>query len=104
MPLSAGTTYGMLHECLGRAYDIANEASPDPELDLQGMSEPQWGHHSMRRGADTMARETRHLTGASEQDIDIIFGWNEAMYAKNMQTHYESNFTREKRCIVTSRI
>ena len=89
---------------MDKAYELANATSADPELDLQGLAEPKWGHHSMRRGADTIARETRHITGATEQDIDIIFGWNENLYSKNMQTHYESNFTRERRSVVTSMI
>ena len=54
--------------------------------------------------ADTVARQTMHLTGATERDIDIIFGWNEALYHAIMQLHYESNLQREKRSMVTSMI
>ena len=49
-----------------------------------------------------VARETMHLTGATEQDIDIIFGWLEAFYSQKMQVHYQSRFTRTRRCAVTS--
>ena len=41
-------------------------------------------------------------TGATEQDIDIIFGWLEAMYSHKMQLHYQSTFTRTRRSAVTS--
>ena len=42
------------------------------------------------------------VTGASEKDIDLLFGWLEAYYSAKMQDHYESVFTRERRCRVTS--
>ena len=48
-----------------------------------------------------MARQTREETGATEQDIDIIFGWLENFYSAKMQMHYESKFDREKRKAVT---
>ena len=28
-------------------------------------------------------------TGASEMDIDVLFGWNEAERLKKMQLHYQ---------------
>ena len=102
MPLQPSTTYALLHECLPKAYELANATSPDPELDLQGLAEPLWGHHSLRRGADTVARHTMHLTGATERDIDLLFGWSEYLYKKVMQLHYESNMDRDRRSRVTS--
>ena len=62
---------------------------------------PLWGHHSHRRGADSVARQTMGQTGATEEDIDLTFGWQEAMYSKKMQIHYESRFTRDRRVNVT---
>ena len=81
MPLQASSTYDSLHKLLDEAYErtMADPSDPDPEIDLQGREAPQWGHHSFRRFADTVARTTRGETGATEQDIDIIFGWLEAM-------------------------
>ena len=102
MPLQPSSTYDLLHECLPRAYELANAEGPDPELDLRGLAAPLWGHHSIRRGADTKARHTMHLTGASERDIDMIFGWNEHLYKAMMQLHYESNIQRDARSKVTS--
>ena len=75
---------------------------PDDELDLQGFDKPLWGNHSLRRFADTVARQTMALTGASEQDIDLYFGWLERFYQQKMQIHYESRFTRTRRSAVTS--
>ena len=63
MPLQPSSTYELLHECLPKAFEMANADGPDPDLDLQGLKEPLWGHHSIRRGADTVARHTMHLTG-----------------------------------------
>ena len=74
MPLQPTSSYDTIHSCWDEAYRRANESSPDPELDLRGLSEPLWGHHSARRGADTVARQDRHLTGATEQEIDLVFG------------------------------
>ena len=102
MPIVPGSTYSILHDCFDAAFTEANRSSPDPELDLQGFDSPLWGHHSLRRFADTVARETMQITGATEQDIDIVFGWLEAFYSAKMQLHYQSRFTREKRSAVTS--
>ena len=102
MPLQPSSTYELLHDCLPKAFELANANGPDPELDLRGLEEPLWGHHSMRRGADTVARHTMHITGATERDIDIIFGWNEHLYKSVMQYHYESNLQRDRRSRVTS--
>ena len=43
-------------------------------------------------------------TGASEADIDLIFGWMESFYSQKMQRHYESHFDRVQRAAVTSLI
>ena len=37
-----------------------------------------------------MARRYRELSGATEAQIDIYFGWQERLLRKAMQTHYES--------------
>ena len=102
MPLQPSSTYDMIHECLPRAYELANADGPDPELDLRGQAAPLWGHHSIRRGADSKARHTMHITGATERDIDMLFGWNEHLYKAMMQLHYESNLERDGRSKVTS--
>ena len=102
MPIVAGSTYDTLHLAMDDSFRAANLTSQDPELDLQGWPGPAWGHHSFRRFGDTVARETMGLTGATEKDIDLIFGWNEAFYHAKMQDHYECVFTRSRRCQVTS--
>ena len=102
MPLQPASTYALLHECLPRAYELANAESPDPELDLRGLLAPLWGHHSNRRGADTQARNNMHITGVTERDIDLQFGWNEHVMQAIMQLHYESNVERDRRSKVTS--
>ena len=103
MPLSTQSTYESMHALMDRAFVEASPAGdPDPEIDLQGLEKPLWGHHSFRRFADTVARQTMSQTGATEQDIDIIFGWMEAFYSAKMQMHYETKLIRERRSVVTS--
>mmetsp|Transcript_66296 Transcript_66296/g.198036 ORF Transcript_66296/g.198036 Transcript_66296/m.198036 type:complete len:2091 (+) Transcript_66296:2828-9100(+) len=102
MPLAPQSTYDTLHGMMDEAFRLSNpEGDRDPELDLQGLPSPLWGHHSFRRFADTCARQTMKESGATEQDIDLTFGWMEAFYSAKMQIHYESRFTRERRCCVT---
>jgi hypothetical protein len=101
MPLDPGSTYQSLHKYYDEAYARANVRLADPDLDLQGVEKPLWGHHSGRRGADTVARRTMETTGATEQDIDLVFGWQESLYSQKMQLHYETTFNRERRVRVT---
>ena len=106
MPLSTDSTYKLLHSVMESAYRMANsnELGPDPELDLMGALEPHWTHHSWRRFADKVARETRKETGVSDTDIDLFFGWMEAFYRKQMQLHYAGRTDRVKRSRVTMMI
>jgi hypothetical protein len=104
MPLTVQSTYEVVHTLFDQAYERLLAQGGDSELDLQGLAAPLWGHHSLRRLADTVARQTRAITGATEQDIDMIFGWLEAMYSHKMQLHYESRFDRTRRSMVTSQM
>ena len=104
MPLQTQSTYEVFHSLFDAAFEELMAGGGDPELDLQGLAAPQWGHHSLRRLADTVARQTRDITGATEQDIDMVFGWLEAMYSQRMQLHYESRFDRIRRAMVTSQL
>ena len=51
--------------------------------------------------ADTIARQTMSKSGATEYDIDLVFGWMERFYSQKMQLHYETRFNREQRYRVT---
>ena len=104
MPLQPQSTYDSFHALFDTAFERLRDGGGDPELDLQGLKEPRWGHHSLRRLADTVARETMAETGVSETDIDLVFGWREAMHSHEMQVHYQSRFVRERRALVTSRM
>ena len=49
---------------LKEAYEISSAMEePDLELDLADLEAPKFGHHSFRRGADKMARDTMKLIG-----------------------------------------
>ena len=102
MPLQPQGTYDSLHSLFDDAYAQLLAEGGDPELDLRGLSAPLWGHHSLRRMADSIARATMSESGATEQDIDITFGWLEAMYNQRMQLHYASHLDRTRRARVTS--
>ena len=49
-----------------------------------------WSTHSLRRLADTVARKYMEISGTSEEEIDLYFGWNERVLLKAMQVHYAS--------------
>ena len=102
MPLQPQGTYDSLHSLFDDAYAQLVAEGGDPELDLRGLPAPLWGHHSLRRMADSIARATMSESGATEQDIDITFGWLEAMYNQRMQLHYASHLDRTRRARVTS--
>ena len=42
----------------------------------------------MRRLANTTARRHRKQTGATSDEIDLYFGWQERILKKAMQVHY----------------
>ena len=102
MPLDPGSTYPIITGCLQRAFELANETSPDPQLDLGHRTDPRFTNHSNRRGANTVARQTQALTGATDMDLDLTFGWQERFYNSKMQVHYEARFDRRRRAAVTS--
>ena len=111
-PLDPASTYGKITGCIGLAYTRVCEGSAtgdDPDID-RGNHAPgaplKWANHSNRRGGDTGARRTmgegEGKTGATEEDIDCTFGWQEAMFNKKMQNHYQARFERTARAAVTS--
>ena len=65
---------------------------------------PRSAHHSNRRGSNTVARRTQALTGATEMEIDLTYGWQERFYNSKMQVHYEARFDRVRRAAVSSLI
>ena len=101
MPLSEGSTYDKFVKLLPDAEKIA-QSRGDPDFDLETRSESSYGNHSLRQMADHVARKTMHITGATEIDIDRMFGWNEAWYRKKMQLHYAGRDERVKRTKITS--
>ena len=73
-------------------------AEPDVELDLQGLDEPKWGNHSLRRHSDKVARESMHKHAERQSGpvfvvvdkrlIDYFYGWLLKEMSKDMQLHY----------------
>ena len=104
MPSPPESLFKKMHDLLDKAHAMANRDTPDPELDLQGLKEPKWGSHSLRRGSDKIARKHMTETGATEADIDLLFGWREKFYSEQMQVHHAglARSDRIKKAGVTS--
>ena len=98
MPMSTGTAFEPTKELLVAAAELAgaDKSDPDPDLDTAYGRAPKWTSHSLRRGADTAARQYKEETGATEAQIDIFFGWHEKILLKAMQVHYEGLSTRAR--------
>ena len=95
----------LVEPALEDAYEISKGMDePDLELDLDGLGEPKWGHHSFRRAADRFAQLSMEVTGVSKDLIDEFFGWKQALRAKDMQMHYAGRQERARRAKVTMMI
>ena len=94
MPLSTSTAFGPTKQLLVEAWKAL--LGNDPDLDLPPGKEPKWSTHSLRRLADTVARRYMEVTGVTEDQIDIYFGWHEKVLLKAMQVHYASLSIRER--------
>ena len=111
MPLSTGSTYTHLVGAMKEAAEISEKlAEPDEELDLQGLTKPKWGNHSLRRHSDKVARESLHKHDnkiskieVNKQLIDYFYGWMLKERHKDMQLHYAGldRFTRRGLARVT---
>ena len=76
MPLVPDSSINILR-ALKEAYEISCEMNePDLEMSLLAWTS-EVGHHSFRRGADKMARDTMKKSGADKGDIDVTFGWKQ---------------------------
>ena len=70
MPLAVDSSYMHLIGALKAAWKISAAMSEDDlELDLEGLEEPKWAHHTFRRTADKIARATMDQTGAIRRRI-----------------------------------
>jgi len=98
MPFATSSAFAPTKELLIRAWQLANEnlSDPDPDLDLREGEEPKWTTHSLRRLGDTVARRDRELTGTTEAEIDIYFGWQERVLRRAMQVYYASMSIRDR--------
>ena len=98
MPLAVSSTFTPTKELLVAAHKMANAdpSDPDPVLDVEKGREPKWTTHSLRRLADTSARQYREVTGTTEAEIDLYFGWHEKILLKEMQVHYEGMSIRSR--------
>ena len=97
MPLQSSSVYASTKEMLTEAYEASNKPEdPDPDIEISRGEETKWSSHSLRRLASTTARRYRHVTGSSEADIDIYFGWHEKILLRAMQRHYATFSIRER--------
>lgn len=102
MPLVPESSYTHIMGAIEDAYEQSSlMAEPDPELDLAGLEKPKWGHHTLRRTGDKVARDTQDVTGAEKGEIDDQFGWNQRERAKDSQLHYAGRRDRSRRARIT---
>ena len=75
----------------------------DTELDLDGLEKPKFAHHTMRRTADKWAREAiaASLSTATNEMVDVVFGWKQAEREKDQQFHYAGPQKVAELCKVT---
>ena len=106
MPLATGSTYTHLVGAMKMAYEISSKMSePDTEFDLQGLEEPKFGNHSLRRHSDKVARESlskykRHgWDDVTKEVINYFYGWCLKEMSKDMQLHYAGMDRFARRCL-----
>ena len=105
MPLAVDSSYTHLMGALRKAWDISSAMEePDLELDLDGLDQPKWGHHTLRRTATKVARDTMDETGVDEQDLDDMLGWEQAQREKRSQLRYAGRRDRSRRARITMMI
>jgi hypothetical protein len=105
MPLAPDSSYTHVVGALREAFEISSDMEePDTELDLEGLSKPKVGHHTLRRTGDKLATNSMDETGALEEDIDDIFGWDQRARAKKMNVHYAGRKQRARLARVTMMI
>ena len=95
-PLSIGTAFAPTKELLELSCQQANHGGPDPDLDGGHGRRLLWTTHSLRRLADSVARRDREKANVTEAEIDLYFGWHEAILLKEMQRHYEAMSIRSR--------
>ena len=80
-------------------------SEPDTEFDLQGLEEPKFGNHSLRRHSDKVARESlpkykRHgWDDVTKEVINYFYGWCLKEMSKDMQLHYAGMDRFARRCL-----
>ena len=105
MPLAVESSYTHAMGALKAAWRLSSEmVEPDLDLDLDGLVQPKWGHHTYRRTADKIARATLDQTGCSKEDLDDMLGWKQAERAKDQQIHYAGRAERSVRARLTMMI
>lgn len=105
MPIAVESSYTHLIGALKGAWRISEGMDePDLELDLEGLDKPKWAHHSLRRTATKIARDSMATTGVDAEDIDEMLGWDQAEREKNSQRRYAGRRERSRRARVTMMI
>ena len=72
-----------------------------PDADAEKIVSPKWASHSFRRGGTRKAQLTMHLSGATEELIDLHFRWRSKVIKKKMQNVYGGIRPRQWRLKVT---
>jgi hypothetical protein len=71
------------------AVKAAARGDPDLNMTESELAVANWSSHSFRRGADKQARKWAMAHGVPLERVDLSFGWNQAIHAKDMQMRYD---------------
>ena len=97
MPLSVSTALGNTKSLLEKsALRASRMVGGDPELEVSYGRPAHWTSHSLRRLADTVARKFQKANEVTDEEIDLYFGWHEAILLKEMRRHYSAQQVRSR--------
>ena len=90
MPVSSASLFdGVKARLTTAAVKAAARGDPDLNMTESELAVANWSSHSFRRGADKQARKWAMAHGVPLERVDLSFGWNQAIHAKDMQMRYD---------------
>ena len=104
MPLSTAAADAHLVGAMRAAHkQLTEEGCIDPELSAMKDRGVKLVQHSFRRKADEVAMNTRHLSLATDDDINFMFGWRLRELNEDMQKWY-AGLNRVSRLVRLTRV
>jgi hypothetical protein len=92
MPISPASLFdGVKHRLAMAASEAKTAGDPQLSLTRQEIEEVDWASHAFRRGADKQARIYSEEVGIPIGRVDMAFGWNPIVMAKDVKLRYDEN-------------